>query len=161
MATVKSTQTWTVYAEVASRSEPDRQYRLDINDETGALRCTCKSFIFSGKGGRTRTCKHVQWADQERHDQLATVSVPPPAPPTDMTRALAIVAKMRRAAEECDGMASYSTENRAMAAVLIAEVHSLTKPRAAVGGPTTKTPTSGIVAIATSRPGRTRLITFD
>lgn len=43
-----------------SRSSPGVWHKVKRNHETGKLSCDCKGYIFSGKGGAERTCRHVR-----------------------------------------------------------------------------------------------------
>jgi hypothetical protein len=49
-------------------------WRVQTNDETGAWRCFCKSFIFSGRGGAIRTCKHIRHCQGVQANEAMTVA---------------------------------------------------------------------------------------
>lgn len=51
--------TWTDYALLQSSKDPKKAWRVQVNEE-GEFRCTCPAYIFSGKGGKPRTCKHIR-----------------------------------------------------------------------------------------------------
>ena len=50
---------WREYAELVSSANTAKRWRVQQHVVTKALRCNCPSYIFSGRGGKTRTCKHL------------------------------------------------------------------------------------------------------
>lgn len=61
--------TWTTYALLRS-SKDDKTWRVQINSD-GQFRCNCPKYIFSGKGGAVRHCKHMTWAEADRAGKIA------------------------------------------------------------------------------------------
>lgn len=59
-----ATMAWTDYAHLKA-SVSDKVWKVQTNAE-GDFRCSCPSFIFSGRGGAKRTCKHCAWAVEDR-----------------------------------------------------------------------------------------------
>lgn len=83
MATT-STNGWKTYA-ILQPSKPTFnkqgnpvEWKVQTND-AGQWRCYCPSFIFSGRGGTVKTCKHIRHCQQELQQQMTTkVAVPQP-----------------------------------------------------------------------------------
>ena len=69
---------WTDYAFLKS-SKDDKTWKVQINS-AGQFRCNCPKFIFSGKGGAVRHCKHMTWAEADR---AGKISVPLPSGTAD------------------------------------------------------------------------------
>lgn len=68
-----ATAGWTDYAHLKA-SASDKVWKVQTNAE-GDFRCSCPSFIFSGRGGAKRTCKHCAWAvDDRRQGGTATTA---------------------------------------------------------------------------------------
>jgi hypothetical protein len=72
MATVAAAKKpkWEDYALLESSKTPGlkylvQKYLVQKNDQDGTMRCHCKSYIFSGKGGAVRNCKHIDLAKKQ------------------------------------------------------------------------------------------------
>lgn len=128
---------WTAWGYAQSLTDKTKRYRIDVN-ESGALRCECKSFIYSKA---PKTCQHVRDAQQEIDEEAKPTRSAPPQEPMD--EAVALTGAMLRAA----GVVVAHGKVLAMAAVLM--------PRLASGP--ALTPSAPAPAI----PGGLRLITFD
>lgn len=50
--------TWGDFA-ILQSSSGGKEWKVQINEE-GTFRCNCPSFIFSGRGGAIRSCKHCR-----------------------------------------------------------------------------------------------------
>lgn len=53
---------WESFAQMVSSKDSTKFWIVERNKVTGDFRCHCPAFIFSGKGGRKRTCKHCDKA---------------------------------------------------------------------------------------------------
>lgn len=59
MVTKPAKKPWVVVQEFERSKDPGKFWRVDQNEVTQILRCSCPAFIFGG-----RTCKHVRHLEQ-------------------------------------------------------------------------------------------------
>jgi hypothetical protein len=84
------TMDWTTYA-ILTPSKPAYNKKGDPvewkvqTNAAGQWRCYCPSYIFSGRGGAVKTCKHIRYCQQElakASGQPVLVPQPPVMPTT-------------------------------------------------------------------------------
>jgi hypothetical protein len=68
---------WTTYALLAP-TKGGKEWKVQIN-EAGQFRCNCPAYIFSGKGGAVRTCKHCRRCEAQQQLEQPTVVAQAPA----------------------------------------------------------------------------------
>lgn len=72
-AKTKAAAGWADYA-ILQASTGGREWKVQINADH-VFRCNCPSFIFSGKGGAVRTCKHCKRCEKQWIEDGGTLGV--------------------------------------------------------------------------------------
>jgi hypothetical protein len=155
-----TTMTWTTYAileptkpQFNKKGEPVA-WKVQRNGE-GAWRCHCPSYIFSGKGGAVRTCKHIRRCQQQQQvEQVAQTFTPVPvakAKPVYWDTAFSICADMLAKAQ----LYANEAQRDRLVTVLAAKLATFAPVKPGTGTMTTVKVTGQVVEVGVRR------ITFD